>query len=83
MCVSGGGECLCWLVEECTLAPSPNDKGCFSAEKPLPTPPPASTRVGRLNAVALVRESRTVANIAYEPGEGPVEPGSGVIFGTA
>lgn len=78
-----GSRGLCWLVEECTLAPSPNDKGWFSAEKPLPSPPPASARVGRLNAAALVQESRTVANTANEPGEGPVQPGSGVIFRTA
>lgn len=30
--VDRGG--LCWLVEECTLASSLNDKGWFSAEKP-------------------------------------------------
>lgn len=78
-----GSRGLCWLVEECTLAPSPNVKGWFSAEKPLPSPPSASARVGRLNAAALVQESRTVANIANKPGEGPVQPGSGVIFRTA
>lgn len=79
-CWKGG---LRWLVEECTLAPSPNDKGWFSAETPFPSPSPASARVDRLNAVALVGKLRTDANIAYEPGEGPVQPGGGVLFGTA
>lgn len=78
-----GRRGLCWLVEECTLAPSSNGKGWFSAEKPLLSPSPASARMGRHNAAALVRESRTDENIAYEPGEGSMEPGGGVIFVTA
>lgn len=81
MHVRSGG--LCWLVEECTLAPSPNDKGRFNGAKPLPSPSSASARVGRLNAAAVVQELRTDANIAYEPGERSVEPGGGVIFRTA
>lgn len=43
MRVDRGG--LCWLVEECTLASSLNDKGWFSAGKPWPSPIPASIRV--------------------------------------
>lgn len=43
--VRSGGPC--WLLEGCTLAPRPNDKGWLRAEKPLPSPPPASAKVGR------------------------------------
>lgn len=82
MCLSGGGVCA-GLLRNVFWLPALTTRDGFSAETPLPSPSPASARVGRLNAAAPVRESRTDANTAYEPGEGSVEPGGGVIFGTA
>lgn len=67
-CACQKGGSLCWFVEERTLAHNPNDKGWMSAEKPLPTPSPASARVGKVNASALVRELRTDTNTACDPG---------------
>lgn len=77
--VGRGG--LCGLVEECTLAPSPNDKGWFSAEKPLPSPSPAPARFGQAKCSCENRGQMQI--LCMNQGKDQWSLGGGVIFRTA
>jgi len=76
-----GGVCA-GLLKNVLWLPALMTRDGLVQKKTLPSPPPASARVGSLHAAALVRELRTDTNIAYEPGEGPQEPRDWVIFRT-